>query len=71
MLNDSGFKSYLQYISLGTEIAIAVGAPILLGYWLDTYFETSPYLTLSGVLLAVTLFILMLVRLTRKLNEKD
>lgn len=70
MLKGPGFKSYLQYVSFGTEIAIAVGAPILLGYWLDTIFDTSPYLTLTGVLLAVFLFILMLVRLIRKLNEE-
>ena len=70
MLKGPGFKSYLEYISFGTEIAVAVGAPILLGYWLDTVFDTSPYLTLMGVLLAVLLFILMLVRLIRKLNEK-
>ncbi|WP_158278679.1 AtpZ/AtpI family protein [Rhodohalobacter mucosus] len=57
-------------MSFGTEIAVAVGAPILLGYWLDTVFDTSPYLTLSGVLLAVILFILMLIRLIRKLNEE-
>ncbi|PWN06247.1 hypothetical protein DDZ15_10485 [Rhodohalobacter mucosus] len=70
MLRGPGFKSYLQYVSFGTEIAVAVGAPILLGYWLDTVFDTSPYLTLSGVLLAVILFILMLIRLIRKLNEE-
>jgi F0F1-type ATP synthase assembly protein I len=68
--NDPGLKSYLQYISLGTEIAVAVGGPILTGYWLDSLFDTSPYLTLSGVLLAVFLFIIMLVRLIRKFNDK-
>ena len=69
MLQGPGFKSYMQYVSLGTEIAVAVGAPIILGYWLDTVFDTSPYLTLTGVLLAVVLFILMLVRLIRKLDK--
>jgi F0F1-type ATP synthase assembly protein I len=59
----------MQYVSLGTEIAVAVGAPIILGYWLDTVFDTSPYLTLTGVLLAVVLFIFMLVRLVRKLDK--
>ncbi|MDX1590573.1 MAG: AtpZ/AtpI family protein [Balneolaceae bacterium] len=70
MLQGPGSKSYMQYVSLGTEIAVAVGAPIILGYWLDTVFETSPYLTLTGVLLAVVLFIMMLIRLIRKLDSK-
>lgn len=69
MLNDPGQKSYLQYISLGTEIAVVLGGPILAGFWLDSLFDTSPYLTLAGVLLAVLLFIIMLVRLIRKLSD--
>lgn len=71
MLSDPKFKSYLQYLSLGTEIAITIGAPLLFGFWLDSVLDTSPWLTLSGVLLSMILFVLMLMRLIRKLNRDN
>lgn len=71
MLNDPALKKYLKHLTLGTEIAISLGAPILIGYWLDTVYESMPWFTLSGVLLAMVLLVVMLIRLIKNVNERD
>lgn len=63
-------KSYLEYLSLGLEIAVGLFAPILIGLWLDLKWDLTPWLTLSGVVVGMLIFAGTLSRLIRKFNRK-
>jgi len=71
LLNDPRLKAYLEYLTLGSEIALSISAPIMIGYWLDTRFETLPVYTMSGVGLGIVLLIFTMVRLVRKFDGKE
>lgn len=45
-------------------------APILLGYWADTYFESGPWLLLAGCLLGIVNFFLIIFNLNKRLSGK-
>ncbi|MEX0721727.1 MAG: AtpZ/AtpI family protein [Balneolaceae bacterium] len=64
-------KKYAEYLGLGVEIAASIAGPVLGGYFADDYFNTFPWLTLMGIALAVVLFIVTIIRMTKKLNRKD
>lgn len=70
MFDDPRFKKYLEYLSLGGEIAVSFSAPILIGYFLDVRFETSPWGVLSGVAIGMILMIGMFIRLIKNVGEK-
>lgn len=59
----------MEYLGLGAEIAASLAIPILTGYFLDSYFDTSPIFILIGILVAIVVFALMIARINRKLNE--
>ncbi|MDZ7694415.1 MAG: AtpZ/AtpI family protein [Balneolaceae bacterium] len=61
---------YTQYISLGAEIAAAILLPILVGYWLDDYFQTSPWLILAGCFVGIVNVMLVIYRLADRLNKQ-
>ncbi|WP_366069239.1 AtpZ/AtpI family protein [Gracilimonas sp.] len=61
----------MEYLGLGAEIAASLVIPLLAGYLLDKYFETSPIFILLGVLAGMIIFGLMIARINRKLNNRD
>lgn len=69
MLPVRGFEKYKQYLGLGAEIAVALSAPILLGYWLDQRYGSSPYILLAGIVVGLMLLILMFIRIVRNTRE--
>lgn len=71
MKSDPKFKKYLEYLTLGGEIAVAFTFPMLLGYWLDSVFDSSPWLLLTGILIGVLLLLSMFFRIARNLNKPD
>ena len=71
MFEDPKFKKYLEYLSLGGEIAIALAAPILAGYFMDVKFGISPWGVLSGVLIGILLMISMFVRLIKNFSDNE
>ena len=46
-------KSLLSYSSLGIEMGLCVAIGIGMGYYLDKYFETSPYLTIIFMIFGI------------------
>jgi len=50
-------------LSMSWQMAIAVLVPIVGGFYLDKYFKTTPYLTLTGFVLAIIL-VVFIVRKT-------
>lgn len=70
-LDELGEKSYFKYAGLGLEIAVALSAPILGGYWADTKLDTTPYFLLAGILIGLSLIIGMFIRLSKDVNSKS
>jgi len=64
-------KIYSEYLGLGAEIAASLFIPIITGYYLDEYFDTSPLLVLVGILLAIIIFGFTIVRISKKLSEDE
>lgn len=44
-------REYSPFLTMGIQLAAAVVLFFLLGAWLDTQWETSPWLKLAGLLL--------------------
>ncbi|MBO6535035.1 MAG: AtpZ/AtpI family protein [Balneolaceae bacterium] len=63
-------KKYLEYIGLGSEIALSIALPILLGRYIDTKFDSSPVGILVGVGFGLLLFFLVILRISKKLNNR-
>jgi F0F1-type ATP synthase assembly protein I len=62
---------YITYISLGVEIAGALAIPILIGYWLDSYFDLAPWLLLTGCLVGIINIFVMIFKLNKRFNDKS
>ncbi|WP_370647606.1 AtpZ/AtpI family protein [Rhodohalobacter sp. 614A] len=71
MFNDPKNRKYLEYASLGVEIAASFAVPILAGYWLDEKFQTSPWFLLSGIFLGIVLMLAIFIRIARDTGNKS
>ncbi len=68
------YKSLLSYSSLGLEMGLCVAIGIGIGYFLDGYFETKPYLTIIFMIFGVIAAFKTIYTLLRKIekeNERD
>jgi len=65
LFKDPKLREYVQYLSLGTEIALGLSLPILLGYWIDTYINSSPWFLLLGIFIGVGLMAGTIIRIIR------
>ena len=63
-------RSYRVYLSLGTEIAISLAAPILIGFGIDSYLNTRPWGLLGGVVLGMLSFLVRMIVLIQKLSKE-
>lgn len=70
MKNDDKLGDYVEYLFLGTEIAASIAVPILLGYWLDYYFQMSPWLLLIGCVVGLVNFFILIFRMNDRLTKK-
>lgn len=60
---------YVEFLSLGGEIAAGILVPIFIGYWLDNYFETSPWLLLVGCIVGIVNIFILIFQLNDRLNK--
>ena len=60
---------YVEFLSLGGEIAAGIVVPIFIGYWLDSYFETSPWLLLVGCIVGIVNIFILIFQLNDRLNN--
>ncbi len=60
---------YIEYLSLGGEIAIGISLPIFIGYWLDNYFDSSPWLLLVGCVVGIVNIFILIFQLSNRLNK--
>ena len=61
-------KPYRTYLSLGSEIALLLSLPIILGSYIDEYFEVKTLGLISGALLGIILFFFRIFRLLKNLK---
>jgi ATP synthase protein I len=47
--------SPLAYVGIGFELVVPVLLGVFLGYWLDSRFDTTPWLLVVGALLGIAL----------------
>ncbi|MEX0993896.1 MAG: AtpZ/AtpI family protein [Balneolaceae bacterium] len=71
MFQDPKRHQYLEYLSLGGEIAIGLSAPIFLGYWIDNQLETSPWFLLGGLATGIVLMIRIIIRLIQSTGKQE
>jgi len=70
-VNKSGENHYLQYLSLGVEIAAGLSIPILAGYWIDRSWDTLPWFTFLGILIGVAIMLIIMIRTARDVSAKN
>ncbi len=70
-MKGSGNRQYLQYLSLGVEIAAGLSLPILAGYWIDRSWDTMPWFTFLGILIGVATMLIIMIRVARDVSGKD
>ena len=61
----------LQYSSHGLEMGLCVVIGIVIGYFLDKYFHTSPYLTIIFMLFGVAAAVKTAIRLIKQVEKDD
>lgn len=70
-MKDSDDRRYLQYLSLGVEIAAGLSIPILVGYWIDSSWETMPWFTFLGIIMGVSTMLMIMIRVARDVSGND
>jgi F0F1-type ATP synthase assembly protein I len=66
--NPSGIVVGLT-VNMGWQLAIVVLLPLFGGHVLDDHLNTSPWLTLTGLIIAMVAMILVVRRTLQELNE--
>jgi len=67
-------SSLMSYSSLGIEMGLSVAIGIAIGYFLDRFFKTSPYLTIIFMIFGVAAAMKTIFQLLKKVqkdNERD
>jgi len=64
-------KSLISYSSLGLEMGLCVAIGIAIGYFLDRYFMTSPYLTIIFMIFGVIAAMKTIYKLMKKLEKEN
>ena len=69
MRNEFLPRKYREYLGLGAEIALSLAGPMIGGYYIDVFFESSPVGILIGVAVGLLLFFLTIMRIVSRLNN--
>ncbi|MDZ7682564.1 MAG: AtpZ/AtpI family protein [Fodinibius sp.] len=69
MSDEKNATDYIEYLSLGGEIAAGILVPIFIGYWLDEWLATSPWLLLIGCLVGIINIFILIFQLSDRLNN--
>lgn len=64
-------KSLISYSSLGLEMGLCVAIGIAIGYFLDPYFMTSPYLTIIFMIFGIVAAMKSIYQLMKKLEKEN
>ncbi len=65
------YRQLGPYMGLGTELAASVAGMLLIGYFLDEHFNTSPWLLLTGAAIGMVGGFYNFIREVQKLGKID
>lgn len=65
------YRQLAPYMGLGTELAASVAGTLLLGYFLDQHFKTSPWLLLVGATVGLIGGFYNFIKQVRRLGKSD
>lgn len=65
------FREAGPYLTLGLELGLTMIVWSVIGYLLDRWLETTPWLTLSGVLVGMVSLFIQLVRVTKRSHGEE
>ena len=60
------WRPALSLFAVGAVLVASTGGGALLGYWLDTQFETKPWLLVSGILLGLVAGFVQMYRIVKR-----
>ncbi len=63
-------KSLFSYSSLGLEMGLCVAVGLTIGYYLDKYFQTYPYLSIAFLFVGILAAMKTIYTMAKKM-EKD
>jgi ATP synthase protein I len=64
-------KSLISYSSLGLEMGLSVAIGIGIGYFLDRYFKTYPYLTIIFMIFGIVAAFRSIYMLMKRVERDD
>lgn len=64
-------KSLLNYSTIGLEMGLSVAIGIVIGYFLDSYFKSYPYLTIIFIFFGIAAAFKTVFVLLRKIQKED
>ena len=62
----SSVREAAPYISLGMQLGLGMAVYVAIGYLLDRYFGTSPWLVLAGALAGLASMVARIVYIARR-----
>ena len=65
------YKQVTRYSAIGLEMGFSVAIGVAIGYYLDRYFKTRPWLTLIFLILGVVAGFRSLFSLMKDIDKKD
>lgn len=68
--DENNLRTLGNYLGLGMQLAVTVGVMVLLGYWLDNKFNTSPWLLIIFSFLGIASALYNFLKTVIKLPEK-
>ena len=65
------YKQVTRYSAIGLEMGFSVAIGVVIGYYLDRYFKTRPWLTLIFLIFGVVAGFRSLFSLIKDIDKKD
>lgn len=69
--NQKELQKNLSLLSLGTELTIPIVVFMLLGYWVDTEYNSQPAWMIVGLFVGLLVGVYNFWKIIRKLNQND
>ncbi|MEP1150163.1 MAG: AtpZ/AtpI family protein [Balneola sp.] len=64
-------EEYAKYLGLGAEIAVLLVVPIISGYLIDNYFNVEPIGVITGSIIGLIGFFILVLKLAREQFNSD
>ena len=65
------YRQFARYSTLGLEMGLSVAIGLAVGYFLDRYFHTKPWLTIIFLILGVAAAFRSLASLAKEIDKRE